>query len=75
MKMNLGLKDMVKINQLFETALEVDVPLIISNKEKAHIYMMSEATYNKLIGKKETIRDKEIKNKLGKTNISKHITS
>ena len=43
MKMNLGLKDMVKINQLFETALEVDVPLIISNKEKAHIYMMSEA--------------------------------
>jgi len=62
MKMNLGLKDMVKINQLFETALEVDVPLIISNKEKAHIYM----TYNKLIGKKETIRDKEIKKQAGK---------
>lgn len=66
MKMNLGLKDVVKINQLFETALEVDVPLIISNKEKAHIYMMSEATYNKLIGKKETIRDKEIKKQAGK---------
>ncbi len=66
MKMNLGLKDMVKINQLFETALEVDVPLIISNKEKDHIYMMSEATYNKLIGKKETIRDKEIKKQAGK---------
>ena len=37
MKMNLGLKDMVKINQLFETALEVDVPLIISNKFKHQI--------------------------------------
>lgn len=59
MKMNLGLKDMVKINQLFETALEVDVPLIISNKEKAHIYMMSEATYNKLIGKKKQLETKK----------------
>ena len=66
MKMNLGLRDMVKINRLFETAMEVDVPLIISNKDKAHIYMMSESTYNKLIGKKDTIRDKELKKQAGK---------
>lgn len=66
MKFNLNLKDISKINQLYEVGNDMDVPLVITKKNKPNMYMMNEKTYLKLCTKGDMIREKEIKHQAGK---------
>lgn len=68
MKMNLKIKDFMKINHLFEVAEDNDTTIIIGKKGH-NLYMMNEKTYSSLMSAKDktnNIRDKEIRNQSGK---------
>lgn len=73
MKMNLKLKDIMKINHLFEVAEDNDTTIIIGKKGR-NLYMMNEKTYSSLMNSKEkcnAIREKEIRHQSGKQKNSK----
>lgn len=65
--MKLKIKDIMKINQLFEVAEENDTTIVIGKKGH-NLYMMNSAAYDKLVNQKSpSIREKEIRNQSGKT--------
>ncbi len=66
--MNLRLKDIMKIDHLFELSEDNDQPIVIGKNGKK-VYMMNSKTYDALVGKSKSsnqIRDKEIKMQSGK---------